>query len=116
MDSDLAKYEDSLIIGLREGTLPSHDAPSLSLKSPPGRTTSRGAIALGEREAYGENEEKTARRRGVKVGAAADNAEREKKRLAAERRREKKEAEQRTMGMPVDPNEPRYVIARAYRT
>ncbi|GAA5886312.1 hypothetical protein JCM6882_001600 [Rhodosporidiobolus microsporus] len=52
LDADLAKYEDSLVIGLREGTLPSHDAPAAGRKSPPGATTSRGAIALGEREAY----------------------------------------------------------------
>lgn len=28
MDTDLALYEDSLLIGLRKGTLPSNDAPS----------------------------------------------------------------------------------------
>ncbi|GAA6020882.1 hypothetical protein JCM8202_005481 [Rhodotorula sphaerocarpa] len=52
LDADLARYEDSLVIGLRDGTLPSHDAPSAIRKSPPGPTTSLAAIALGEREAY----------------------------------------------------------------
>lgn len=35
-------------MGLRQGTLASHDAPSLSRKEPPGATTSLGAVALGE--------------------------------------------------------------------
>lgn len=52
LDADLARYEDSLVIGLRDGTLPSHDAPSAMRKSPPGPTTSLGAIALGEKDAY----------------------------------------------------------------
>ncbi|POY75864.1 hypothetical protein BMF94_0946 [Rhodotorula taiwanensis] len=52
LDADLARYEDSLVIGLRDGTVPSHDAPSAMRKSPPGPTTSLGAIALGEKEAY----------------------------------------------------------------
>lgn len=41
------------MIGLRDGTVPSHDAPSAMRKSPPGPTTSLGAIALGEKDAYG---------------------------------------------------------------
>ncbi|GAA6009705.1 hypothetical protein JCM10207_004162 [Rhodosporidiobolus poonsookiae] len=53
LDADLAKWEDSLVIGLREGTMPSHDAPAAARKDPPGATTSRGAIALGEKEAWG---------------------------------------------------------------
>lgn len=52
LDADLARYEDSLVIGLRDGTVPSHDAPSAMRKSPPGPTTSLAAIALGEKEAY----------------------------------------------------------------
>lgn len=48
LDSDLAKYEDSLVIGLRDDTLPAHDAPSLTANQPPGPTTLLGAIALGE--------------------------------------------------------------------
>ncbi|GAA5828348.1 hypothetical protein JCM5353_004801 [Sporobolomyces roseus] len=33
LDSDLALYSDSLLIGLRKGTLPSHDAPQAPLPS-----------------------------------------------------------------------------------
>jgi len=54
LDADLAAAEDTLVMGLRAGTLPSHDVPSLSLKEAPGTTTSRVAIALGEQAAYGE--------------------------------------------------------------
>ncbi|KAK4052841.1 hypothetical protein OIV83_002128 [Microbotryomycetes sp. JL201] len=52
LDMDLARCEDNLLMGLRDGTQPSHDAPSAARKSPPGPTTSRGAIALGEKDAY----------------------------------------------------------------
>ncbi|SCZ97589.1 BZ3500_MvSof-1268-A1-R1_Chr4-3g07274 [Microbotryum saponariae] len=52
LDNDLARHEDSFVLGMRPGTLPSHDAPSVSQKEAPGATTSRGAIALGEKEAY----------------------------------------------------------------
>lgn len=111
LDSDLAKYEDSLVIGLRAGTLPSHDAPSLSLKSPPGPTTSRGAIALGEREAYtsGDGSESPGKRRGRGPGPLEDKDWKkrrdEKKR---ERKEMEKEREERERGMPIDPNEPLY--------
>lgn len=46
LDTSLARYEDSLILGLRENTLPSHEAPSLTRKEAPGRTTNRAARAL----------------------------------------------------------------------
>lgn len=108
LDADLAKYEDSLVIGLRDGTLPSHDAPSLSLKSPPGPTTSRGAIALGERDAFGELEEPWKRRRG---GGRGGMEEQEARRIKQEKRRHRKEQEEReTRERPivVDPNEPTY--------
>ncbi|KAL8290632.1 hypothetical protein RQP46_002890 [Phenoliferia psychrophenolica] len=87
LDDDLHKYEDSLLIGLRAGTLPSHDAPSTSLKSPPGRTTSRGAIALGEKDAYPtpSGEEKTKRR-----GRGGEAEQKRKRRRKKED--EKKEA------------------------
>ncbi|GAA6040859.1 hypothetical protein JCM8097_007752 [Rhodosporidiobolus ruineniae] len=52
LDASLAASEDALVIGLRAGTLPSHDAPALGEKSPPGSTTSLGAIALGAQPAY----------------------------------------------------------------
>ena len=112
LDADLAKYEDSLVIGLRDGTLPSHDAPAAGLKSPPGATTSLGAIALGEHEAYdaeggtegaGEGSGAGGRTRARKGGLSA--AEREKERewkrsrelQKRERALKKKEAES---GMP----------------
>ncbi|GAA5848931.1 hypothetical protein JCM9279_004668 [Rhodotorula babjevae] len=122
LDADLAKYEDSLVIGLRDGTLPSHDAPAAGLKSPPGATTSLGAIALGEHDAYdavdgvegggkGAGEGAGGRTRARKGGLSA--AEREKERewkrsrelQKRERALKKKEAES---GMPIDPNEPTY--------
>lgn len=72
-------------MGLRDGTLPSHDAPQAADKDPPGPTTSLGAIALGEKDAYplrdrpgdggDRKESKTAQR------------ERERKRKREERRR-----------------------------
>lgn len=70
LDADLARYEDSLVIGLRDGTLPSHDAPSAMRKSPPGPTTSLGAIALGEKEAY--DDPAAAATSSVRAGAATE--------------------------------------------
>lgn len=107
LDSDLAKYEDSLVIGLRDGTLPSHDAPSLSLKSPPGPTTSLGAIALGERDAFDQLEEPRKRRRGGGGGME----EQEMRRIKEEKRRQRKEQEERSTRetqMVVNPNEPTF--------
>ncbi|TNY23918.1 hypothetical protein DMC30DRAFT_372177 [Rhodotorula diobovata] len=120
LDADLAKYEDSLVIGLRDGTLPSHDAPAATRKSPPGATTSLGAIALGEHEAYasvgagagGEAEAeggaRVSRRRATMTPAEREK-EREWKRsreLQKQERALKRKAEQ--VNMPIDPNEPTY--------
>lgn len=86
LDADLAANEDSLVIGLRDGTLPSHDAPSLSLKEAPGPTTSRAAIALGELPPYsGDESAQIARGKGAGLGKTGGK-----------------------VGMSVDPNEPRY--------
>ncbi|KAM0746044.1 hypothetical protein T439DRAFT_330027 [Meredithblackwellia eburnea MCA 4105] len=129
LDDHLHRYEDSLIIGLRAGTLPSHDAPSSSLKDPPGRTTSLAAIALGEKDAYSgmeasESEDEDKKRR-MKRG---DKRERERRRKRERDRRERKALEKKAMleggevalssdglmgsgippDMPVDPNEPTY--------
>ncbi|KAK4705789.1 hypothetical protein P7C70_g403, partial [Phenoliferia sp. Uapishka_3] len=80
LDDDLHKYEDSLVIGLRAGTLPSHDAPSTSKKSPPGRTTSRGAIALGEMDAYSsEREDQYKQPEGEKLRKRKRDRKRKKK-------------------------------------
>ncbi|GEM10862.1 inhibitorof growth protein 4 [Rhodotorula toruloides] len=111
LDADLARYEDSLVIGLREGTQPSHDAPSAIRKSPPGPTTSLGAIALGEREAYdtvGSGSDSAGRAMRKKRTAEELEKEREWKRrreLLKQERAQKRKAES---GMPVDPNEPTY--------
>ncbi|TKA53545.1 hypothetical protein B0A53_03836 [Rhodotorula sp. CCFEE 5036] len=133
LDADLARYEDSLVIGLRDGTLPSHDAPSAMRKSPPGPTTSLGAIALGEKEAY--DDPAAAATSSVRAGAATEEGgrtatgsprttrkkparsaqdlekEREWKRrkeLVREERQRKKRQDLEGNGMPVDPNEPVY--------
>ncbi|GAA5872029.1 hypothetical protein JCM8547_006217 [Rhodosporidiobolus lusitaniae] len=129
LDSDLAKFEDTLVIGLREGTLPSHDAPSASLKTPPGAHTSLGAIVLGEREAFSglADEEEGAKR---DKGAGRDRKGKKKERKTAaerekegewkrrrevqkaerkvERKEQKQQAVQAAAGMPIDPNEPVY--------
>ncbi|GAA6049924.1 hypothetical protein JCM3770_007052 [Rhodotorula araucariae] len=116
LDADLAKYEDSLVIGLRDGTLPSHDAPAMTFKSPPGATTSLGAIALGEHEAYegvgdgGDDGERTGRgtRRKASQTAAEKEQEREWKRRKELQKEERKQEKKVDLGMPIDPNEPTY--------
>ncbi|CEQ39422.1 SPOSA6832_00936 [Sporobolomyces salmonicolor] len=111
LDADLLKYEDSLVIGLRSGTLPSHDAPAATLKSPPGATTSRGAIALGEREAYdsvaGEDTKRSTRK---KQGRSPEEVEKERewKRRREMQKQERAEKKKEEEGMPIDPNEPTY--------
>lgn len=114
LDNDLLKYEDSLVIGLRAGTLPSHDAPSAAEKEAPGATTSLGAIALGEREAFapavpavveeeeeegGEEEvEEEAEEDGKDDAAAAKKKGKEKRKEGShgkERERKRKRAEER---------------------
>ncbi|GAA5995556.1 uncharacterized protein JCM10292_005247 [Rhodotorula paludigena] len=134
LDADLLKYEDSLVIGLRAGTLPSHDAPAATLKSPPGATTSLGAIALGEHEAYegvGPGDEdarggRAGRRKSGGAGAAggvgASAADREKEREW--KRRKELQKQERALkkkmqreegilgGMPIDPNEPTYCYCK----
>ncbi|GAA5869373.1 hypothetical protein JCM3774_004216 [Rhodotorula dairenensis] len=132
LDADLARYEDSLVIGLRDGTVPSHDAPSAMRKSPPGPTTSLGAIALGEKEAYdpragggsGAGDGTTVPRSASSSSATAARSTRKKparsaqdlekerewkrrKELVREERQRKKRQEEAS-GMPVDPNEPVY--------
>ncbi|GAA5968460.1 hypothetical protein JCM11641_007643 [Rhodosporidiobolus odoratus] len=123
LDADLAKSEDSLVLGLRQDTLPSHDAPAAGRKSPPGATTSRAAIALGEHDAYdadlaqsGEDAEGSvaARRTRKKPEKTAQELEKErewkrrKEMQKLERREKKKEEQQVQVGMPIDPNEPVY--------
>ncbi|GAA5992175.1 hypothetical protein JCM10908_001804 [Rhodotorula pacifica] len=129
LDADLARYEDSLVIGLRDGTLPSHDAPSAIRKSPPGPTTSLGAIALGEKEAYdpaavgggggpapvggktttGSGAARTTRQKPARTAEEIEK-EREWKRRKelVKEERQKKKREEAASGMPVDPNEPVY--------
>lgn len=120
LDDDLHKYEDSLVIGLRAGTLPSHDAPSTSLKSPPGATTSRGAIALGEKDAYVQESDEKSKRRGR--GGEAEQ-KRKRKRRKDDRPKPKDDPpaavdppvvepepgiELVDLSMPIDPSEPTY--------
>ncbi|GAA5879432.1 hypothetical protein JCM1840_007038 [Sporobolomyces johnsonii] len=111
LDADLLKYEDSLVIGLRSGTLPSHDAPAATLKSPPGATTSRGAIALGEREAYdsvaGEDTKRSTRKKQERAPEEVEK-EREWKRRREMQKQERAEKKKEEEGMPIDPNEPTY--------
>ncbi|GAA5821699.1 hypothetical protein JCM10212_004197 [Sporobolomyces blumeae] len=115
LDTDLALYEDSLVIGLRSGTQPSHDAPSALPNSPAGPTTS-----LGSRAVTGSID--------VEAGRGHGAADRGSDRFIEEREREKKlewdrmkevvkesnkgqakeVVDRATLGMPIDPNEPRY--------
>ncbi|GAA5935198.1 hypothetical protein JCM10213_000675 [Rhodosporidiobolus nylandii] len=131
LDADLAKYEDTLVLGLREDTLPSHDAPAAGRKSPPGATTSRGAIALGEHEAYDAPGGSSSAVEGGSEGQAGrktrrpqkDPQEKEKERewkrrrevQKLERKEEKKKEKEMAevqVGMPIDPNEPVYCYCR----
>jgi hypothetical protein len=99
----LARFEDSLVIGLREGTQPSHDAPSAIRKSPPGPTTSLGAIALGERDAYdtvGSGSEGAGRAMRKKRTAEELEKEREWKRRRELLKQERAQKRKMESGMP----------------
>jgi hypothetical protein len=112
LDSDLAKYEDSLLLGLRDGTLPSHDAPAAGPKSPPGATTSLGAKLLGVHEGFEEDEEGdteggapegTGRKKKGKVSEAEREKEGEWKRRREVQKLEKKLGKQKAVEEPVAP-------------
>ncbi|SCV69346.1 BQ2448_2366 [Microbotryum intermedium] len=118
LDNDLARHEDSFVLGMRPGTLPSHDAPSVSQKEAPGATTSRGAIALGEKEAYEgfnltDDEERYRRGRGGADGRPMVGTDKymqdERRRLRNEKLRMREEKQQLDTAMGhIDPNEPTY--------
>ncbi|KAM0786950.1 hypothetical protein ACM66B_002370 [Microbotryomycetes sp. NB124-2] len=110
LDMDLAKCEDNLLMGLRDGTQPSHDAPSAARKSPPGPTTSRGAIALGEKDAYStvvaedEEESKKSRKERKLMKKPPPGGER--------RKDDQQRFDHATLHgqMPIDPAEPLYCL------
>ncbi|SGY76464.1 BQ5605_C005g03492 [Microbotryum silenes-dioicae] len=118
LDNDLARHEDSFVLGMRPGTLPSHDAPSVSQKEAPGATTSRGAIALGEKEAYEginltDDEERYRRGRGGADGRPMVGTDKymqdERRRLRDEKLRMRAEKQRLDTAMGhIDPNEPTY--------
>ncbi|GAA5843507.1 hypothetical protein JCM3766R1_004353 [Sporobolomyces carnicolor] len=104
LDNDLAMYEDNLLIGLRDGTLPSNDAPSKlhnatnaaaasSSSSPfagPPRTNRDEAQEFVERE----HEKEWSKIQGFVK--------------ANEREANKLRQVTGVIGMPIDPNEPTY--------
>ncbi|ORY66625.1 hypothetical protein BCR35DRAFT_282865 [Leucosporidium creatinivorum] len=76
LDSSLLSHSDTLLLGLRSGTQPSHEAPQAGEKEAPGATTGLGARALGEGEGGASKKETKTEKR-----------QRERKRKREERRR-----------------------------
>jgi hypothetical protein len=70
----------------------SHDAPAASRKDPPGPTTSLGAIALGEKDAYDSSPERPSdRKRRINADGVPETKE-ERKQRREEKRRKRAEA------------------------
>lgn len=84
-------------MGLREGTLPSHDAPSAADKDPPSPTTSRGAIALGEKAAY---------TGGVPPATSSGKKETKSAQREKDKKRKKEDKKRKREGLPPLPKSP----------
>lgn len=80
------------MIGLRDGTMASHDAPAAARKDPPGPTTSRGAIALGEKDAYDSSPERTQGKKRKYDDDQVPQTKEERQRRREEKRRKRAEA------------------------
>ena len=96
LDASLLAHEDSLLMGLRDGTLPSHDAPQAADKDPPGPTTSRAAIAFGDKAAYPLRE-----RPGPKDDPSGDKKDKKLSQRDRERKRKREEKKRRAAGLPL---------------
>ncbi|GAA5883084.1 hypothetical protein JCM16303_006082 [Sporobolomyces ruberrimus] len=111
LDNDLSLYEEGLVIGLREGTLPSKDAPSTLNHS--GGTGGGGGNGKGggEGNLVGEHEKEWKKIQGV-VKREEKARQMKKKEIMNQEGGQGKENQQQplVLGMPktVDPNEPTY--------
>ncbi|GAA5948437.1 hypothetical protein JCM3765_001419 [Sporobolomyces pararoseus] len=120
LDTDLAVYEDSLLIGLRKGTLPSNDAPS-KLHNTQNQQQGGGAAGgsatgngkSGNIAAEGEDEfvQREHEKEWSKIQGFVRKEQQAKKQKGKRGKFENQSIggdDAGIIGMPVDPNEPRY--------
>ena len=119
MDADLTKYEDSLVIGLRSGTLPSADAGLLYAQSR-GRPGALSGAEPSRRDASPDSDLAPIRLTRLREQKATDAAIKAVEAVSTIPKRGRKKRTGTDDGpdmgnLPVDPNEPVYCYCRVSR-